>query len=374
MTSRERVRNAAEHKPLDRVPTDFWATEEVQERLCDHFHIEEGKGEKSPWIGLNGSILSRGVQGIIALMDKLEIDAIFNVSPPYIGPEIETPAGISMNEWGFGYRDKAYRTGSYAEQVIYPLADAATVEDIDRFRLPDPDWYDYAALPSLIEKCGDRAVSVGYSAVFTLHNSLRGLEKSLMDPVLEPELTRRLIERLSNFFTEYHTRCFEAAGQYIDFHQVTDDWGSQTGLMVSPGTFREFYKSPMKRAIDLAKNYDILVFHHDDGDCRILIPDFVDMGINVLNPVQYRCGNWDLAALKRDFGNRICFHSAIDNQETLPLGTPDDVRREVRRMIDILASDGTGFILGPCHNIQPNTTTENIVAMYDEARSYGGFS
>jgi uroporphyrinogen decarboxylase len=144
--------------------------------------------------------------------------------------------------------------------------------------------------------------------------------------------------------------------------------------MVSPDTFREFYKSPMKRAIDLAKNYDILVFHHDDGDCRILIPDFVDMGINVLNPVQYRCGNWDLAALKRDFGNRICFHSAIDNQETLPLGTPDDVRREVRRMIDTLASDGTGFILGPCHNIQPNTTTENIVAMYDEARSYGGFS
>jgi uroporphyrinogen decarboxylase len=374
MTHRERIRAAIERKPLDRIPTDFWGTVEVQERLFEHFGIDENRGGKSRWIGTNGGYLSRGIEGIIRLWDTLGVDGIFDVHPPYIGPPIEAPPGITMNEWGFGYRDKPYGIGVYTEQVVYPLADAETPADIDAFRWPDPDWYDYSALPDLIGSCGDRAVNVGYSAVFTFHNYLRGLERSLIDPVLNPELAQRIIERLSDFFTEYHTRCFEAASQSIDVHQVTDDWGSQTGLLVSPQLFREFYREPMQRAIDLAKRYGIFVFHHDDGDCRALIPEFVEMGIDLLNPIQYRCGNWDLAALKRDHGGRICFHSAVDNQELLPLGSPEEVRREVRMLIDTLASDRTGFILGPCHNLQPVTPTENIIAMYDEASSYGDFS
>jgi uroporphyrinogen decarboxylase len=155
--------------------------------------------------------------------------------------------------------------------------------------------------------------------------------------------------------------------------QVTDDFGSQHGLLISPRIFDEFYRAPIQRAIDLAKSYGIIVFHHDDGDMRPLLPTLVTMGIDVLNPIQWRCGNWDLAMLKAEYGKRLCFHSAVDNQQTLPFGTPEDVQAEVRRLIATLASDRTGFIIGPCHNLQPVMPVENIIALYEAAREYGTF-
>ena len=372
MDSRERIRAAIEHRELDRIPTDFWATTEVQEALFAHFGIEEGKGGSSPWIGLNGGALSRGIEGILRLFEILHIDGMFHVQAPYKGPKKRVEGDIEFNEWGFGYRKKPYAYGTYSEQVVFPLADAQTVQDIAAYAWPDPDWYDYGALPGLIGRCGGRAVTIGYSAQFTFHNYLRGLETSLMDTYLSEDLTRELLSRLSDFFTEYHRRCFEAAGKLIDTTQVTDDWGSQSGPIVSPDVFRTFYRDHTKRAIDLAHGYGIKVFHHDDGDCRAFLPDLAEMGIEVLNPIQYRCGNWDLVQLKKDYGQKICFHSGVDNQETLPLGTPDTVRAEVRHLIDTLASNGTGFIIGPCHNLQPNTPLGNIIALYEEAWSYGG--
>ena len=371
METKERIIAAVEHRSVDRIPTDFWATREVQESLCDYFGIEEGRGEANSWIGLNGGALSRGISGIRKLFDRLHIDGIFDVHPPYIGPPKREEPGLTFNEWGFGYREKRYEYGVYSEQAVYPLAEAQTIEDLDRYAWPDPDWYDYSALPGLIGQCEGRAVNVGYSAAFTFHNYLRGLETSLLDPLLDPDFTRELLRRLSDFFTEYHTRCFQAAAKYIDVSQVTDDWGSQNGLMVSPATFNEFYKSIMERGVRLAKEYDIKVFHHDDGDCRQLLPDLVGMNIDILNPIQYRCGDWDLAALKAEYGDRVCFHSGVDNQEVLPLGTPEMVKAEVKKLIDTLASDGTGFIIGPCHNIQPNTPVENVIALYEAVDEYG---
>ena len=107
------------------------------------------------------------------------------------------------------------------------------------------------------------------------------------------------------------------------------------------------------------------------GDCRKLLPRLVEMGIDVLNPIQWRCGNWDLEALKTQLGGRVCFHSAVDNQQTLPFGSPEDVRREVRMLIQTLGSDRTGFIIGPCHNLQPVSPVENIIAMYETAYHEG---
>ena len=124
---------------------------------------------------------------------------------------------------------------------------------------------------------------------------------------------------------------------------------------------------------DLVKSHDILVFHHDDGAIRPLIPDFIDMGIDVLNPVQWRCDGMEQAGLARDFGERVCFHGGVDNQQTLPHGTVADVRAEAKWLVETLASDETGFILAPCHNVQPNTPPENVVAMYEAARAYGTF-
>jgi uroporphyrinogen decarboxylase len=134
--------------------------------------------------------------------------------------------------------------------------------------------------------------------------------------------------------------------------------------------FDAFYRAPVQRGIDLAKANHLLVFHHDDGDIRRLLPRLVEMGVDILNPVQWRCGNWDLAWLKAEYGSKLCFHSAVDNQETLPFGTPEDVAREVRMLKQTLGSDGTGLILGPCHNLQPVTPIENILALYEAAREH----
>jgi len=186
--------------------------------------------------------------------------------------------------------------------------------------------------------------------------------------LVNPDMSVYLIQRVSDFFTEYHTRCFEALQGQMDLTQVTDDFGGQFGLLISPKVFDRFYSPAMQRAIDLAKSYGVIVFHHDDGDCRPLLGRLSQMGVDVLNPIQWRCGDWDLGALKEQHGGQFCFHSGVDNQYTLPFGTPEDVRAEVRMLAQTLGRDRTGLILAPCHNLQPITPIENILALYDEAR------
>ncbi len=364
MTHKERILAAVNHQPVDKIPTDMWATLEVQEMLYDHFGIREGKGEAKDVHGLLGGYLSRSVQALLKLWDQLGVDGIIDVRPPYIGNKRVTRDGIQYTEWGFGYKEVSYGNGVYQEQVVFPLSGATTIQDLEDFPWPDPDDFDYEALPSIIDQCGGRTVSCGYHAVFTFHQYLRGLELNLMDPLMMPEFTEVLISKITDFFVEYHERCFKAAGGEIDFTQVTDDWGSQNGLISGVNVFNNFYRSAMQRGIDLANSYNIKVFHHNDGDCRMLIPTLIEMGIDVLNPIQWSCGEWDLNDLKEKYGKEVCFHSAVDNQNTLPHGTPEDVRKEIKHLISTLGKDGTGFIVGPCHNLQSNTSLENILSLY----------
>jgi uroporphyrinogen decarboxylase len=345
MNHRERILAVMHHQPVDRLPTDIWATSEVWHKLLAHF----------------------GVADNLQVYDKLDIDGIMGIYPTYIGPERPTIDGVRYDEWGMGYRSQGYGTGSYDEQVVFPLAGARTLADLEAFAWPSPDWYDYASLPRQAAYYAGRSIQVGYAAIFYWHNRLRGLQQSLIDPFDQPEMTRFLIQKMSDFFNEYHSRCFDATRGLVDSTQVTDDFGSQTGLMISPGVFDDFYRSGMQRAIDLAHRYGLVVFHHDDGDLRKLLPRLVEMGIDLLNPIQWRCGNWDLAGLKSEFGAKLCFHSAVDNQQTLPFGTAQDVRDEVRRLMRTLGSDRTGFIIAPCHNLQSVTPVENILALYETA-------
>ena len=345
MNHRERILAAIRHEPLDRFPTDIWATPEVWEKLSLHF-----------------SASSR-----MDVYESLGIDGIFGVSPKYIGPELRTVNGIHYNEWGMGYRVQEYGSGTYDEQVVYPLAQAETINDLEAYSWPSADWYDYSVIRETASQYHDRAIEVGYTAIFYYHNLLRGLGRSMIDPLEMPEFTEYLIKRLSDFFTDCHGRCFEAGRGVIDLTQVTDDFGSQTSLLISPRVFDNFYRPLIQRAIDLAISFGITIFHHDDGDCRPLLPRLVEMGIQVLNPIQWRCGNWNLVSFKDQFGDRLCFHGGVDNQQTLPFGTPEEVRTEVRHLAHTLGCDRTGLIIAPCHNLQPITPIENIVAMYDEA-------
>ena len=353
MTSpRDRVLAAINHQPCDRVPTDYWGTPEMTDKLCRHLECATQ----------------------LEMYDHLGIDGILSAAPPYSGPPLpeayDNDWYYELQAWGMRFKAQTYDGGQYWEQVHYPLAEAETIADLQAYPWPDPDWYDYAALARECVPLAEsgRALQVGYTAIFYYHNMLRGLEQSLMDPLLEPEFTHYLIRRITDFFLEYHRRCFEAAGDLVDITQVTDDWGAQKGLLTSPRVFETFYRAPTQQAIDLAKSCGIIVFHHDDGDMRPLLPTLVEMGIDVLNPLQWRCGDWDLAALKAEFGGSVCFHGGVDNQRTLPFGAPEDVRAEVERLVETLAGDRTGFILAPCHAIQSNTPVENVLAMYEAVR------
>jgi uroporphyrinogen decarboxylase len=377
MNHRERYLAAIQHKPVDKVPTDMWATIEVQEKLCDYFGIKTGKGSgKMAGIEFNGGGLSRDVDGIVELLDKLDIDGCFNLMPPYLGKIPEPPSGYKYaDEWGLLYKPTGHGTGSYDE--IFPppaLAAAQTIEDLDAYNWPDPDLFDYDILPGLADRCGDRAIGIGYTAPFFYYNILRGYQQSLEDLLLAPEFAHHFIKKISDVFIQKHRRAYQAIKGKAHLSQVTDDYGDQNGLLISPKTFSKFFEQPQRRSMELAKEYGLYVFHHDDGDIRLLLPKLIDMGINILNPVQWRCGNWDLADLKQKYGDKICFHSAVDNQHTLPFGTPDDVRKEVKWLIETLASNQTGLIIGPCHNLQSNTPVENIIALYDAAREFGDFS
>ena len=346
MNHRDRILAAVNHQPVDEFPTDIWAVPELWAKLEQHFDTQDR----------------------MEIYDHLGIDGIMFIGPEYIGPEPKKEEVYFENEWGFGYSLQEYQGGEYYEQTYFPLAEAETIDDLKAYQWPDPDWYDYDAIKKQAAKYSERAICSGYYCMFYYHNQLRGLEEFFMDPAIRPEFTRYLLDRLEEFFYEYHRRSFEAAADVIDLTQVTDDFGSQSSLLISPRTFDKVYRPYIQKAIDLAKSYDIQVFHHDDGDIRKLLPRLVEMGMDVLNPIQWRCGDWDLDWLKDEFGQDLCFHGGIDNQHTLPFGTADDVVEEVRRIKNTLGKNGTGLVIGPCHNIQAITPIENVIAMYKTAK------
>lgn len=349
MNARERMLAAINHEPVDRVPTDIWATAEAWAKLRAHF----GEGAD-----------------VAAL---LHIDGMAWVGAAYAGPPLPAlPEGESADYWGIRRTRVAHPGGTYDEQSHYPLAAAASIDDLNRYPWPRADWFDYSGMRERAAQARrTKAVHCGYMAPFYFHNQLRGLEQSLTDPLLEPAFTHELLRRMGDFFYEHHRRMFEACEGLIDVAQVTDDLGSQTGPMIGMDVYREFYAPHHKRFIDLCHEFGIRVMHHDDGSCRLFLPMLVEMGIDILNPVQWACPGMDMRELKREFGARLCFHGGVENQRILPFGSPEDVRAEVRHCIDELGGDGTGYILAPCHNIQGNTPVENILAMYDEAWTYG---
>ena len=350
MNSRERVLAAFDRQPVDRVPTDIWATPEAWTRLGDHFGGDAAH-----------------------VRAALHIDGLVTIGPAYVGPALPAaPAGESVDFWGMRRRRTPHAGGTYDEQVHWPLAAARRIADLDDYPWPRTDWFDYTRMRAQAEAARQtHAVQCGYMAPFYYHNLLRGLEQSLIDPLEDSGFTHAFLERLGAFFYEHHRRMFTECAGLIDVAQVTDDLGAQTGPLIGLPTYREFYAPWHRRFIDLCHEFDIRVLHHDDGSIRLFLPDLVDMGIDVLNPVQWVCPGMDMDELKAEFGDRIAFHGGVENQRILPFGTVQEVRAEVRHCIDALASDGTGFVLAPCHNLQGNTPLDNILAMYDEAHTYG---
>jgi uroporphyrinogen decarboxylase len=346
MTPRQRWLAVLERRETDRVPCDFWSTSEVLDRLLLDLNC---RTEDDLW-------------------RRLHIDRVHGVGPRYVGPEKD-----GLNFWGVGTKAQvvAEGKGTYQEVSVSPLAAMVEPAELEDFPWPDPDWFDYTHIKEELGCLTEWPVSAGIFEPFNLYASMRGLERAFLDIAAAPEFLEAALQKIFEFHYEYNRRIFEAAGKDGDilFTYVAEDLGGQHGLLMSISALERFFFPRMKVMIDLAHAYGIKAFHHDDGAIRKVLPRLVELGIDFLNPIQWRCPGMDREDLKRDFGDSVIFHGGVDNQETLPFGTPEEVRREVLDNIRILG-EGGGYIVAPCHNIQPITLTENIAALYaavDEA-------
>lgn len=348
MTPRERWLALLNRQKPDRVPTDYWATGEVTERLQRDLKC-----------------------GFWELFDRLHVDLPYRLDAPRT--HRRHPADAEADHWGVRYRTVDYGTGTYGEAVHHPLADVQTVEQVHAYPWPSPDDHDYDALrKAFAEVKGDRPVICGCYEPFLLYCYLRGMEQAMVDLLAEPEIAEAILQRLFDYHYRLNERMFEIGHGRIDLTYVAEDLGSQTGLLMGLETIRRFLLPNQKRMADLARSHGIHVFYHTDGAARDVIPDLVAVtGIEVLNPIQWRCPGMEREGLVRDFGRDVIFHGAMDNQRTLPFGTPQDVRDEVLENLRIFAWP-TRWICAPCHNLQPVTPTENIVALYDTIREHGG--
>ena len=340
MTPRERwLALFAGEKP-DRIPTDYWATGEVTTRLLRDL------GCADQW----------------ALYDALHIDGVRHIGA---GPRER------KNLWGVEYRAIDYGTGTYHEAVSRPLAAATTVADIHAFDWPNPDDLDYEAmrrqLPTMPR---DRVVRCGGYEPFLLYCQMRGMEQAFMDLALYEDIADAILTHIFDYYYAVNQRMFEIGKGAIDITYVAEDLGSQHGLLMSVEMIRRFILPNQKRMADLARSYGLHIFYHTDGAARDIIPDLINVtGIEVLNPIQWRCPGMEREGLVRDFGDKVIFHGAVDNQLTLAFGSVDDVRNEVLDNIRIFAP--ARWICAPCHNLQPVSPTANIVTMYETIHEHG---
>jgi uroporphyrinogen decarboxylase len=308
-----------------------------------------------------------GCDSLSQAYERLHIDRVLAVGPRYVGP----PLVENWDVYGCCFMKMEYATGTYRECIFHPLADYESVEEIDaEYEWPSPDWYDYSHIPEQVSAAEDRLVSGGGSEPFLTYKHMRGQEQAFIDLVENPEIVHYCLDRLFDLCHEKTRRIYETVPGKVAMTSVSEDLGAQTTLMYSPDQIRTFLLPRMKRMMDLAHQAGAFVIHHSDGAIRPVLPDLIQAGIDILDPVQWRCTGMDREALKRDFGDRLVFHGAMDNQYTLAFGSVDEVRQEVLDNLRILGEKG-GFVLGPCHNIQSISPPENVVAMYEEGYENG---
>jgi uroporphyrinogen decarboxylase len=324
---------------------DYRSTQEVMENLMRHL----------------------GCGSWIEVCNRLHIDEVKRAAPTYIGP------ALPPDEDAFGIRYKIvnYGSGTYKECVYHPLAQYQTVEEIERnYKWPSPDRYDYFNVAKRARGWEEYPITGGQSEPFLTYCYLRGQVQAYMDMVLNPEMVHYCLGKLYGLALEDARRIYEQIPGQVTITMVAEDMGSQESLLFSREHIKEFFFPHMKKMIDQAHAAGAFVITHSDGAVRPIIPDLIELGVNILDPVQWRCRGMEREELKRDFGNKLVFHGGVDNQQTLAFGQPEDVRAEVIENIRTLGAGG-GYILGPCHNIQPVTSPENIVTMYETGYEFG---
>jgi uroporphyrinogen decarboxylase len=335
---------ALDRRPTDRVPVDLFhggMYPELELRLKAHFGVLDAEGVR---LGLGQDL--RWINPICR-RDR---------DPDSTDPGLSCFGGPWL--------------GTYADMVgDRPLRSVTSIAEVERYSWPSTDAFDFGVVATLARTYQDYAVVApgDWSPIFCRISELCGMERAMMMLVQEPVLVEAMIDHITTFYLEFYRRVLDAAPGQIDIAQTGDDLAGQKGLLFSAEIFRRLFKRPLGRIFELVKSRGVRVMFHICGAVQDLIPDLIDIGLDILMPLQFRAVGMDAGLLKREYGRDLCFYGGIDVQHTLPYGTAEEVRAEVRERIDVLGENG-GYILASSHALMDDVPAANVLAMYDEAR------
>jgi uroporphyrinogen decarboxylase len=400
MRHRERVLAALRHEEPDRVPIDLGGTVDTSILPMPYKELRD-------YLGLgSGTICISDVVGQTVLIEEdvrraMDVDMQGIFYEPREWKEGELNDG-SPAHFPAGFRPQTQEDGSqvvldaaghvllkmpkdgyYFDPIYAPLADAGSADDIDRHAAAleayDRPIYLDASYEELARKARDLYEHSDYlligffgGHIFQASQALRGWERFLMDLLTNRSFAEALMDRLAEGHMRRFERYADTVGKYVQVIHVEDDLGMEDRPLLRPELYREVVKRYHQKLYSYIKSRcDAYLMLHTDGAVYPLIPDFIEMGVDILNPVQVSAKDMDTRRLKAEFGQDIVFWGGgCDTQSILPFGSPRQVQEEVRRRIDDLAPGG-GFVFTQIHNIQPHVPPENILAMYETAREYG---
>ncbi len=353
ITPYERVNTALKHKEPDRVPFDFWAVPEIKDKMKKYLQVDR-------------------TEEILKLLGS----DCRKAAPDYVGPApIARADGNYIDRWGTIRKKVKNRSGGvYEEYAEYPLARAETPGEIRNWKgWPVIEHWDFSDLEQKIEKINSQTryhIRFELGGIFELAWGLYGLQNFLTDLINRPELPCAIMDKFTKLFMKMAQKALDNAGGKIDLMYTYDDIGMQSNLLLSPDMWEKFILPRHQKLNEVIRSHpdSPAIMYHSCGAVYPLIEKFKEkMGIDILNPLQPRAAGMDMCKIKRNFGDELSFHGAIDLQETLPRGTKSEVRSEVKSRCKVLGEKG-GYICAPAHHIQSDTPVENIIAMYTAAR------
>lgn len=369
MTSRERLWIAVNRGIPDRVPLDLGGsvtglTRAFASRLCEFLEIEQE--------------LKVIVKPLQLVEPPEEILVRLNIDTRYVRPVLPDQEGLEeeyVDEWGI--RRRLSSNGFYYDIVEHPLKEG-TLKEIERFQWPEPRKKElFCGLRERCEtlyRCTDYAI-VGdplSPALFEPAWYLRGMDNFLVDLIQNRNYAERLLDTLLEFQLQFFDEFLSQVGDYIQVIMLGDDLGTQKAPLLSPKLYREVIKPRHKKLFSFIKSRtSAKVFLHSCGAIRPFIPDLIDAGVEILNPLQPLAQGMEHRIIKKEYGDKLCFWGGIDIQKAI-LGSVEEVVAEVGQRIGFLGRGG-GYILAPAHNIQPDVPPENILALFDCAVEMGRY-
>ncbi|MEG2188702.1 MAG: uroporphyrinogen decarboxylase family protein [Christensenella sp.] len=303
-----------------------------------------------------------------AFYEMLDID-FCTYRPKYIGQKRETYADTTrMCEWGI-LRGGAH----YGQALTHPLAGALTVADVEKYKgFENPDEYDVKITEDELRRAQDYCIIGGcWSPFFHDSTELMDMEEFFVNMYVNEDVCEAIIDKCFSFYYELDRRMFEQNPNKIDMYFIGNDFGSQRALLMAPDMWRKFYKPYIAKLIAQAKKNGCVTAIHSCGDIHEIIGDFIEIGVDAINPIQVNADNMKPEALISEFKDDCVFFGGIDENELLKFGTEQQVREETRRIIDVLGSYGRYIVAASHDYILPEIPAKNIVAMFDEAKKYG---